>query len=100
MSDENSIHERIAVLEAMQKRNSEEINALFDFMREHAEKDEQQIAEVKNLIAQNNQTLTNAIIEVKGVVEKRKVFVGGVIFAVSGVVAFITFVINLMSKTQ
>ena len=95
---EHNTHERLAVLEAMQKRTSEDITELFKFMREHAEEDRKEIGEVKKLIAQQNKTLTDAIVDVKGIVEKRKVFVGGVIFAVSGIVAFITFIVNFMHK--
>jgi len=84
------------VLEAMQKRTNEDITELFKFMREHAEEDRRQINEVKKLISQNNDTLTNTVVELKAIVEKRKVFVGGIIFAVSGIVAFITFVVNLL----
>lgn len=96
MSDDNSMHERVAVLEAMQKRIDSDITELFKFMREHAEEDRKEIGELKQMIVKQNQTLTNAVAEVKGVVEKRKVFVGGIIFAVSGIVAFITFILNLM----
>lgn len=97
MTDQNT-HERLAVLEAMQKRTSEDITELFKFMREHAAEDRKEISEVKKLISQQNQALNTAVSEVKAIVEKRKVFVGGVIFAVSGIVAFITFIVNIMHK--
>jgi hypothetical protein len=99
MSEGNSMHERVAVLESRQLRIESDITKLFEFMREHAEEDRREIGEVKQLITQQNQALTDAVSEVKSIVEKRKVFVGGVIFAVSGIVAFVTFIVNLLHKT-
>jgi uncharacterized protein YktB (UPF0637 family) len=72
------IEERVAVLEANQKRIEEDITSLFKFMRDHMKKEDKDREEFKQELHEINEKLSN-----------QKSFWAGMLFAFSGIGAII-----------
>jgi len=81
--------ERIAVLEAKLERNETDITKLFDFLRDHMEKEEHDRAEFLKMLA-----------EIDTVIKKQKSFLGGVVFAISSVWAIVTGILYWVFKMK
>ena len=81
--------ERIAVLEAKLDRNERDVTNLFDFIREHMEREEED--RVKFLGHFN---------ELESKLDRQKSFIGGVIFAVTSLWAIITSIIYFFVKIK
>lgn len=76
-----SIEERIAILETLNQQTDKEIKELFDLLRKHMEKEEQDRDEVKQAIRDSKQDIA----DIKVVIGKQKSFLGGVVFTVTSV---------------
>lgn len=74
-----SIEERIAILEAKLDRNERDITSLFDFMREHMRKEEEDRELLLKQIHSINEKLSN-----------QRSFWGGIVFAISVLSALIS----------
>lgn len=84
-----SADERIAVLEAKLERNELDITKLFDFLRDHMEKEEKDRAEFLEKLG-----------DIDTIIKKQKSFLGGVVFAISAVWAIVTGVLYWVFKIK
>jgi len=81
--------ERIAVLEAKLERNEIDITKLFDFLRDHMEKEEKDRHEFLEKLG-----------DIDLMIKKQKSFLGGVVFAISSVWAIVTGVLYWVFKIK
>jgi len=66
--------ERIAVLEAKLERNEVDITKLFDFIREHMDREEK-----------DRELFLRELSDIRGTIKNQKSFVGGMIFTISAI---------------
>ena len=79
----------MAVLEAKLDRNEKDITKLFDFIRDHMEREER-----------DREKFLSQLTAIKTTITTQKSFVGGVIFAVTSLWAVITFAAYWVLKSK
>jgi len=74
----SSLEERVAVLESLVERNQNDTTALFTMLREHMKKEDD-----------DRELFLTELSNIRIMQQKQKSFVGGVVFTVSSVWAFL-----------